>query len=533
MRLDPPPRAPSIGLAGREGIRWEDGPPLINPFVSITTLAAGLRRRWRLAAAGMVLGMTAGLALSLVFPPAQTASATLFLHHPALTDPTRAIATEAQLLDTRAVAQVAVRNAGLGVSPDQLIKDYEPIVLTTDLLRIRVRGPNEAEAVRRADAVALGFLSFRAEELKRQAGLAVVALQAQMTKLGEELAAVTDRINSLSAGNQSSDVRELAELSSRRTTLGGQVSKLREQIEARTAESERLIQQSRVIDPAAPDERSPIKQAATNLIAGTIFGLFLGAGWIVLQEVVTSRVRRREDVTTLLQAPVAVSMGRLPDRIRSGRRRFRQQLLDPKRDVVRALGHLRRVLGRCRTAKPALVVVSVDSDGAGALAVAWLAVELMREDRRLLVVDMSRRNSLRMFRPSSDNNWDLRVPDAICGPWGKFPPSYIDDNQRVEHPELYRKLVADADVVLALATLDPALGAEGVAEISETAVAFVTAGRSTEAALRSTCQMLRAAQIHLDSVVVVDADPADRTVGLREPPPTTPTEVAQPLWINR
>ena len=43
---------------------------------------------------------------------------------------------------------------------------------------------------------------------------------------------------------------------------------------------------------------------------------------------------------------------------------------------------------------------------------------------------------------------------------------------------------------------------------------LVTAGRSTASGLRSAGQLLRAAGITVDSVVLIGADPDDETVGL-------------------
>jgi hypothetical protein len=75
-----------------------------------------------------------------------------------------------------------------------------------------------------------------------------------------------------------------------------------------------------------------------------------------------------------------------------------------------------------------------------------------------------------------------------------------------------------ADVVLVLAVLDPARGAEGLREWATNAVVFVTAGRSTESTLRANAAMLRNASLDLSSVVLIDADERDDTLGLLEPP---------------
>jgi hypothetical protein len=67
---------------------------------------------------------------------------------------------------------------------------------------------------------------------------------------------------------------------------------------------------------------------------------------------------------------------------------------------------------------------------------------------------------------------------------------------------------------LVVAVLDPANGAEHLREWGETAVAIVTAGRSTDAKLAANATMIRSAGLRLASVVLVDSDPLDDTLGV-------------------
>src|SRR5205814_1964134 len=72
----------------------------------------------------------------------------------------------------------------------------------------------------------------------------------------------------------------------------------------------------------------------------------------------------------------------------------------------------------------------------------------------------------------------------------------------------------DGDIVLVLAVLDPATGAEHLREWGPTVVAIVTAGRSNENKLATNATMLQSASLDLGAVVLVGSDPSDTTLGV-------------------
>jgi hypothetical protein len=71
----------------------------------------------------------------------------------------------------------------------------------------------------------------------------------------------------------------------------------------------------------------------------------------------------------------------------------------------------------------------------------------------------------------------------------------------------------EVDVVLTLATLDPALGADHVARWATDAVVFVTAGKASSSALRGVREMLRLAGVRLRSCILIDPDATDESLG--------------------
>ena len=69
------------------------------------------------------------------------------------------------------------------------------------------------------------------------------------------------------------------------------------------------------------------------------------------------------------------------------------------------------------------------------------------------------------------------------------------------------------ELVLVLGMLDPAEGAEPIRALASTAVAIVTAGRSTMTSLGAVSDMLEVAQVELVSVVLVGSNAHDESFG--------------------
>ncbi|HEV2070011.1 MAG TPA: Wzz/FepE/Etk N-terminal domain-containing protein [Acidimicrobiales bacterium] len=500
-----------------------DDPALIDssPFVTVPALVSALRRRWRVWAATSVAGLLTALVFSLVSPPAYTATTTLLLRHPAQGDPSRAIVTASQLLRTRAVAQMTVDTLRLPLDPEEFVAQYTVNVLSDELLSITVSGPTTNEAVRRGEALAEVFLDFRSDEIERDRQVAVETLEARAETLTSELETVNERINKFPPGTGGNDaaVRGLGELLTRRAAVSDELGGLRARIEEITRDANAVVDRSRVVDPATEDERSPVLASLANLAAGLVAGLALGAGWVVVQEVAFPRVRRRAEVAAALEAPVAASIGSLRGPLWIQRRRFRKQQEEAREgDVAKMVSHLRASLSRNGAVDPALAVVSIDSNGPAALAVALMAVDLTNEGKSVLLADLSSDSALAsLFGVSADKistfPHDGRSALTLAFPLnGSYDP--LDDEKR----ELGGERPNEHDVVLALATLHADVGADYVRDWATRAVAVVTSGRSTVTALRSTSQMLRTAGIGIASVVLVAADPHDDTLGMAPTP---------------
>lgn len=493
-----------------------------SPFIAVPFLAATLRCRWRLWVGTGLAALLAAVAFSLALPPPYSASTVLLLGHPDLADPSRAIATDTQLANTRTVAEGAFDR----LNPDQgaqgQLSSYRVAPLSGDILQITVDGPGADEAVRRADALAGAFLDFRRDEFERRLQAEVGALEERADALAGELGTVTDTINAMPSGEgQPNDpaVREYADQLARRAALSTEIATIRQRIDESTLETKSLLAKSRVVDPPTADGRSPVKALAVNMAAGIVLGLGLGVGWVVVQAVASDRVRRREDVMDAFGAPVALSVGAFRGPLWVQRRRLRRGLASPADDMARIVAHLRRALPIGRTGEPTLVVVSVDGDVPAGLAVASTAMELSAEGRSVFVADLSRASILaRLFQvPARGTSMlqDRQGKGVLSVSFPALDQGSIRDHGQAEGE--FERLRTEADVILVLATVDPAVGAWHLnhwAPPATPTVAVTVAGRSTATAQRSASQMLRAAGLTIGSVVLVGADRNDESVGM-------------------
>jgi hypothetical protein len=97
---------------------------------------------------------------------------------------------------------------------------------------------------------------------------------------------------------------------------------------------------------------------------------------------------------------------------------------------------------------------------------------------------------------------------ALVGP---IPSSHVESAD--VSPEL-AAACASADVLLTLATLDPASGGDYLSTWATDAVAVVTAGKSSSVRIHAVGELVRHAGMRLVSAVLIGADKGDESLGL-------------------
>ncbi len=513
-------------------------------LASLSLIGAAIRRRARLCCAAATLGMVAGAGLYLVAPPPYQASTSVLLTQNPQVNPIDTAQTDVALALTRSVAQPVLRRLGLHESVEALIASYSVIPVTDRVLTFTANASSGTQAVRMSAALAAQFLSFRAQELLTQQQLVTEMLTPQVEQARKRLGSIDSAISSLLV--QQATPRRASELTRLRTerfkaitALGTLV--LSEASSQSTTHS--MIAGSGVLDAAALLPRSR-RVPAIYAADGLLVGLAGAMAFVAISALTTDRPRRREDVALALGTSVRLSvrrpLGHWPRRLALAIRWPRRVVAGQPRDLGAIVGHLRGTVARV-TARgtAAMAVVALGSPRVAALSVRSLAVALARDGKRVLVADLTPRAAAARLLGvtkygvrivTADGVWmTVAIPDpADVAPAGPVAADWTGRHARVSQP------LADAyeaaDVLLTVAALDPALGAEHLAAWATGAVVMLGAGQSSAATIHAVGETIRSAGIELISAVLLGADKADETLGTaltpaasrrRLPPPST------------
>lgn len=493
------------------GSASEAQPPvvLVGRLVSVRFILGALRRRRRVWLICAALGLLVGLSYHLVAPRSYNAYATLYLAQSPGTDPAVGIANDLALLQTSAVGQKAANLLGEHSLSSAAVLGKSPGVVQSDnVLRLNVSGPSKEEAVRRANALATAFLGFRSERIQAQTAAANKALDNQISSLQEQISQLTTTINQL-GGSQSA---ELSKLVGEQSSDSSELTSLEQSVQQNQLASVAVTTGSRVVTPGTLVPASTVKLFALSGLSGLIGGLVIGVAYVAVQAVVSDRLRRRDEVASLLAAPVELSLPRLrhPKR-RKPERWIARSAVKPSRQLSALANYLRRcaVVQGDRTS---LLVVGLDDLAVPAAALAVLAKHLADQGLSVLVADITGDGLL--ARGVSG----LRVnrSSLASAPGGDLQAvtEYPDEVGNLASP--WDASEAPARAVLTLATVDPAKGAWHLGWAHQ-AVVTVTAGCSSAQRVSSAGVLLRSAGVAIRSGVLIGADPQDESIGLVQP----------------
>ena len=516
-------------------------------LASLAFLGAALRRRawvWCLMA---VLGLLAALALKEVLPPAYQASTTILMVYTADENPADAILTDIALAQSRAVADGAMRELGVRESVRSFQAAYSVAQITDRVIDIVVSAPTTSEAVARARVLATVFLQLRAHELQTQQQLALVGINQQIKLYKQQIAALNRQIAKFSGSAASpaatgssatpapsatpaasatptpplsrAQKARLASLQTRRNRLEETLTGTEQAASGYPVGTASMVHGSQVLDAAAPVHRSKFRLMGLYAIGGLVAGLMLGLGIVIVQALVSNRLRRRDDIARALGAPVNLSLGSL----RAGRRwRGRR---GGGLDAHRLVAYLRRAVPTRSSGAAALAVVAVDNAGDVAPSLVALAVSCAQEGKEVVLADLADGAPVaRLLRPGTPGidavtvngvRLVLAVPAAgTAAPAGPLPQAQPGTVGMPGTPvEVPPAVYASADVLLTLVSLDPAVGADYLPSWASGAVVVVTAGRSTWARIRAVGEMIRAAGTPLVAAVLTGTDKGDESLG--------------------
>ncbi len=510
-------------FAATESRPTDFGPGL----VSLGFIKAALLRSVRFLFVMAIVGLVLGVGFYKARPHQYQASATLLLTLSPYENNQTAPEDNQAIAATRAVAGLAAQELGPQQSVNSLLSSYTAASVTDRLLTITASGSSADQAVLRANAVASAFLKFRASELQDQQNLVLQSLEQQVNLAKQRLNSITAQVNQvanqLTSPAQQSELKQLqAEQKSATGTLAGdQAAVIGNQTNTLSALTAAL-KNSQILSVVALSH-SRLKPLVTYAVIGLMAAFALAFSFVVVQTLVSDRLRRRDDIAYTLDAPIRLSVRTLRKRRLlmpwPGRRAKRDH------DMRRIVAHLLGAVPRNTKGGPAgLAIVAVDNAPVVAQAVAALATSCAGQGSQLVTADLSSGAHLAHLlgarKPGthlvSRNgvNFTMAVPDrddpAPVGPLPSVTPStgpaQAEDAQVASY--------GPVDLLLTLVTLDPALGGDYLSTWATNAVVVVSAGQSSAERIHGVGEMVRLAGLRLESVVLIGADKHDESLGL-------------------
>ena len=517
------PWAPA-GLTADEDLGGGDG---TGGLVNLAFIREVLRRATWLWCITALLGLVIGTGLYVRYPPAYHAQTSVVLVDEANQDAAVEVLTDVSLAQSEPVAARVVQELGLRQSVASLQAAYSVTPITYTVLQFQVGGPSGAAAIQRASALATSFLQYRAKYAQTQEQQQVAQLNQETSAAEQSFQAIDTQINQLPA-TQLTPAQKL-QLDTLQTQLGDQKQTMQYAtgtVAATKASTAAMVSGSYILDPPVLLAHSAVKGAALYVAGGLFLGLVVGMAIVIVAALLSSRLRRRDDVAAALGAPVRLSVGsvRAPGRLPALPWRAAKR----DRDIKRVIAYLQgRVSGSSR-GPSSLAIVAVDDVQTVASAVAALARSRARAGGQVVVADLSSGVPLARLLGAKDpgvhdvshddgGRLVVAVPErhdvTPVGPMrdGSSPALWAQPDEAVV------TAYSSADLLLTLATLDPALGADHLATWASEAIAVVTAGRSSAQKVHSAGEMIRLAGIRLDSAVLLGADRNDETLGVMDP----------------
>lgn len=510
-------------------------------LVSLSYLKAAVRRSIRLWLALAVVGMVVGVAYKIAVPTPYQATTTILLPQDQLTVGV-SITSDAALAQSRTVAGLAVRRLGLAEGAGSFAKTYSATAPTNDVLVITATARSASDAIRRANAVAAVFLRFRANLQVTEENVTVRSLDSQISEANQQIRSLNQQISALPAAPASrADETALADLQAALGQAENTLTTANVGVQGAEQQAALQVKTSTVLDPAALTPRSKTKPFLLALAIGLVAGLMLGLGIVLVRALASDRLRQRDDVAAALGTSVSLSVG--PIRLRRWLPGWLGLPNPQNPDIRRVVAHLRAAVPDDAAPPASLAVVPVDDNPAAAQCVVALAMSCLWEGRHVVLADLTgTRTAARLLGVSAPgittaSEWSDRLAVLTPVPADPLPVGPRAEAASVDPAKVTSQLVAagaKADVLLVVATLDPASGADHLATWAADAVVLVTAGRSSGTKIHAVTEMLRLARIRLASAVLIGADQGDDSLGVIAPGQGDwPDEVALPAPADR
>lgn len=498
----------------------------VGSFASLGYIGAALRRTRPFWLACMVIGFVAGLGVYVKFPVSYSATVSILVKNNPGQDAVAAMQTQLQLVESQTVAANTVKTLGLNQSVSSFQAAYTAKVGSSQVISITLDAPTATGAINGANTIANQYLKFRANMLLAQQALDVAAYAKMIPAAQQQIASLQQQISRLQ-GQPGQDAA-VAKLQNQLTTATQMLPTIEQSVTGLTTEEQAttsgMIDGTQVLDAATVGHHSNIKDLIEYVLAGLVGGLAIGVGIVVVRELTTDRLRRRDDIAAALGAPVRLSVGPV-------RKRRIPLVGRSAADRNRALGRVTlclRSLALRQAGEPAtLAIVPVDNAVEVAPAVAALARQCAKDGFKIVVADLVKGAPVaRLLGARGPGVQPVSVGDASVVvvtpkdgdqvPSGPLRPAGAVGAGLLAEPldEAVESVAKKAKILLTVVELDPSVGAEHLGTWATQAVAVFTAGRTRTVRAYAVGEMLRLSGVRTVSGVIVAADKSDESLGL-------------------
>ncbi|WP_236789679.1 Wzz/FepE/Etk N-terminal domain-containing protein [Amycolatopsis sp. GM8] len=444
------------------------------PLVDLQRLVVAIRRRRRLWFTAALVGLLAGLALSVVMPSPPTAVTKLLVIHQndSPTDSGTLMRTDIAVLGTTKIADAALKSLHSTESTDDFMKKYSGLGLTNNVMQITVEGSSADDATAKAKALGDAFIADHVQRNQAAADAEAAALVNQRNQAQAQLAQVDQQIATETGRGSKANATTLESLYSQRADLASKISDFNSQAQQAGIGSPQIAAGTQIVDAPRITPHSFLKTAATDGGIGLVLGLAIGLALAAVTAIVRDRPVLRREVSANLGASV---IAQLP----------------------------RRWLRRKKTAKArarlAATLVRIVRDDGGTVSLldlgapkvtAQLALDIagtLAETARTVVIDDLPKREL--TAAAGEPNFRIADGSEVLG--AKEP----------------------GELRLGVGSVRPGTAWTDLSYLGKETVLVVRTGYANTAWLHTVARQLADCQITVIGIVLVDPDPKDRTDG--------------------
>jgi tetrahydromethanopterin S-methyltransferase subunit B len=451
------------------------------PLLDFERLVAGIRWRRRTWMSLALLGLFAGVLLTVLHPPSPTAVTRVLVVHADDQQAQRStlMETDVALCQTSAVAGAALRQINVDERPADFLGTYRCEGVTPNVLEITVSGTSDGDAVRRAQALADVFITNHVKRTQDAVDAQVKPLLDRQARLERTLATVNNTISSTTTPAQ------LDALYTARAGIASQIQDLEKRAEDARVGAPTVATGTRVVDPSRALPIRLMRGGITNAAVGLVLGLGIGLAVAAVLGVTQDRPVRRRDIAAELGVSIIAQLPSPPRGLRGLRRRSRHV-----RERQRVAATLARVVCGAHTA---ISLLEIGCPGTAVPLTFDIAEQVAPERPVVVVMDLSRDH---LSEAGERSGGQVRIVDVADLPVDQLSPN-------AARPELY----------LGVGSIGPGASWVDLGRLGAETVLVVRAGYATTLGLHTIARQLAHSEISAIGAVLVAPDPKDRSDG--------------------